>query len=147
MTPPTTDAKRLTSERAALRRRIRRFYEWFNQEEWPKCFAQIDPRLREASKVDPATYAATLAEFRHHYGAIQLRHLEISLHLDARSNKHDARPFAYVYAFWQDRRHEFHLFRERWVKHAGRWYTRVVGLVAHRETGKGQDGPGSAREP
>jgi hypothetical protein len=56
----------------------------------------------------------------------------ISLHLDASANKHDERPFAYVYVIWQDEAHGFHMFRERWVKHSDRWFTRVVGLVANR---------------
>jgi hypothetical protein len=52
--------------------------------------------------------------------------------MDIRENKRDARPFAFVYIVWQDSDNEFHMFRERLVQDAGRWYTRVVGLVGKR---------------
>ena len=52
-----------------------------------------------------------------------------SLHGDARTVGSDRRPFAYVYVVWQDEAHGFHMFRERWVKDRGWWFTRVVGLV------------------
>jgi hypothetical protein len=59
--------------------------------------------------------------------------IRISLHLHQQSNKHDDRPFAYVYVVWQDDAKEFRMFRERWVKHLGRWFTRVVGLLPSRQ--------------
>ncbi len=51
------------------------------------------------------------------------------------ANHADPRPFAYVYIYWQDHRHAFRLFRERWVHDGGKWYTRVVGLVFHDASG------------
>ena len=82
--------------------------------------------------LDPAVYAEGLRAFKEVYETINLWQIRISLHLDARSNKHDDRPFAYVYVVWQDAAHGFHMFRERWVKDANRWYTRVAGLVPNR---------------
>jgi hypothetical protein len=108
-------------------------YEWFNQESWEKCFSLIDPHLSGASKVQLPAYAQSLQAFKQVYGAIRPWHIRISLHLDGASNKHDARPFAYVYVVWQDEAHGFHMFRERWVKESGRWYTRVAGLVPNRQ--------------
>ena len=70
-----------------------------------------------------------LQSFREVYGTISLWYIRISLHLDPATNKRDPRPFAYVYVVWQDQAHAFHMFRERWVQDAGRWFTRVAGLV------------------
>jgi hypothetical protein len=118
-------------QRAALRGRLKRFYNLFNQRAWDKCYEYLDPRLRQPDKVNFALYAQSLGNFAEHYGDIESWHTDISLHLDASRNKQDPRPFAYVYVFWQDKRHAFHVFRERWVREAGSWYTRVVGLVTH----------------
>jgi hypothetical protein len=107
--------------------------DWFNHGRWENCFSLIDPRLRVASRVQLLVYSKQLRAFKEVYGTIKPWHIRISLHLDASSNKHDARPFAYVYVIWQDQAHGFHLFRERWVKSSGRWFTRVVGLVPNRQ--------------
>jgi hypothetical protein len=115
-------------------------YDWFNRERWDKCFSLIDPKLREQSKVELLANAARLQAFKEIYGTIRPWHVRISLHLDASSNKHDERPFAYVYVIWQDDVRGFHMFRERWVKQGDHWYTRVVGLVPNRqESVRGQD--------
>jgi hypothetical protein len=127
-TPP-----RETSEREALRRRIRKMYDWFNRGLWEKCFTLIDPQLIKRSRVDLPAYSERLRAFKEVYGGICPWHIIISMHLDERSNKHDQRPFAYVYVVWQDAAHGFHMFRERWVKESNRWYTRVVGLVPNSQ--------------
>src|SRR5437588_3020179 len=121
------------SDREPLRRRVRQMYGWLNREFWEKCFSLIDPKLREKSKVDLSDYVERSRVFKEAYGAINLWHIRISLHLDASSNKHDERPFAYVYVIWQDNARGFHMFRERWVKHAGGWFTRVIGLVPNKQ--------------
>lgn len=127
----TTESE--ASEREALRRRVKRMYSWFNRSLWNKCFSLIDPRLREQSKVDLPIYTEGLQAFKEAYGAIHPWYVRISLHLDASSSKGDGRPFAYVYVIWQDDSHGFHLFRERWVRQSGLWFTRVVGLVSNRQ--------------
>jgi hypothetical protein len=116
--------------RAALRRRIRLLYEALNQRDWPRCFKMLDPKLRETERVNASDYAKSLAEFQQSYGHVEIRHIEISLYLDARG-KNDSRPFAYTYVLWKDARGGVHLFRERWVLDERRWFTRVVGLVSH----------------
>ncbi len=123
------------SQKAALRRRIRGLYRLFNSGDLAGCFEHVDPRLREAGRVVLRQYVAGLRVFRQRYGAVHIWHLDVSLHLDARNHKHDDRPFAYAYVFWQDDRKAFHVFRERWVKDSRRWYTRVAGLAAHETTG------------
>jgi hypothetical protein len=100
-----------------------------NRELWERCFALIDPKLVEKGAVRLASYTASLSAFKRHYGSIKPWHVRLSLHLPPHANKHDRRPFAYVYVVWQDERHGFHMFRERWVKDHDQWYTRVVGLV------------------
>jgi hypothetical protein len=107
-------------------------YDCLNRGLWEDCFSLIDPKLREQAKVQLPTYTAGLQTFKEVYGSIKPWHVRIRLHLDVSSNKHDNRPFAYVYVVWQDEVHGFHMFRERWVKDGGRWFTRVVGLVPNR---------------
>src|SRR6266568_2546139 len=124
-----TKAPRDAPDRQALRRRVRQMYEWFNEGAWTKCFALVDPALREHGRIDEPSYADSLRRFKRAYGAIEPWHVRVSVHLGPSSNKHDDRPFAYVYVVWQDQSHGFHMFRERWVRDSGRWYTRVVGLV------------------
>jgi hypothetical protein len=108
-------------------------YDWFNQGLWEQCFSLIDPRLRDESKVQLRVYKEGLQAFEQVYGKVDPWYIRISLHLDASSNRHDNRPFAYVYVVWQDAERGFHMFRERWVKDSGRWFTRVVGLVPNRQ--------------
>ncbi len=118
-------------ERRSLRRRVMQFYKAFNMSRWATCFHLVDPKLRDRSKVDEQTYGSGLEDFKTAYGSIRPWHVRISLHLDASSNKHDDRPFAFVYVVWQDAANEFHMFRERWIKHGDKWFTRVAGLVAN----------------
>lgn len=132
-------AKRPAADRAAIRRRVKQFYAWFNQEQWSRCLAFIDPRLRENARVDSERHAASLAAFKECYGAVHIWYLRVNLHDEAARSSRADRPFAYVYVLWQDDRHGFHLFRERWVKDAGRWYTRVVGLVPHKGSASDQE--------
>jgi hypothetical protein len=78
--------------------------------------------------------------FKNVYGSVNLWLTRVSLHLDGAPKQSDKRPFAYVYVIWQDDVHNFHMFRERWIKDHGRWFTRVVGLVPNRQArDSGQD--------
>lgn len=125
------------TNRAALRRRVSAMIRDLNAGRWDRCFARIDPRLRAADKVEQATYADQFERFRAAHGEVAPWHTRINLHLDATKNKHDPRPFAYVYIVWQDAGKGFHLFRERWVYDGGDWYTRVVGLLPAQDTPPG----------
>jgi hypothetical protein len=125
--------------KTALRRRVRDLYRSFNLGEFARCFHFLDPRLREAGKVEPEAYSQSLSTFKNHYGTVNIWLIRISLYADTPTNKRADRPFAYVYVVWQDLRNEVHLFRERWVYDSGRWYTRVVGRVAHEGTNGKQD--------
>jgi hypothetical protein len=136
MNRQTQKQKSPAAERQAIRRQVRRLYGWFNRQDWPKCFEFLDPKLREADRVQLGPYAESLTAFQQVYGSVQVWLLRVSLHLDTRGSKLDQRPFAYVYVIWKDERQAFHLFRERWVKQEGRWYTRVVGLIPYREPGR-----------
>jgi len=127
------------AQKSALRRRIRGLYLNYNLGAWARCYRFLDPRLRETGKVETAQYGDSLSAFKEHYGAINIWHVRISLYSEVRTNKHDERPFAYVYVIWQDAHNEVHLFRERWVFDSGRWYTRVVGLVTHEGINGKQD--------
>ncbi len=92
----------------------------------------IDPKLTQAGKLNRATYSELMQAFKDAYGSVKRRWTHISLHLRATPKQRDRRPFAYVYVFWQDNSHEFHMFRERWIKEDGKWFTRVLGLVPNR---------------
>src|SRR5690349_4496590 len=118
---------RSVSQDAWLTRRVKGLYKAFNGRHWRECFDYLDPSLRSGARVTPENYAQSLAAFREHYGTIDVRHIEKSLHLKPSKHQQDKRPFAYVYVFWQDAHKQFHLFRERWVKDGSRWYTRVAG--------------------
>lgn len=124
-----------SAEQRALRRRVKRMYDYLNHERWEKCYSLIDPKLREQQKVNLPDYSERLQAFKAAYGAVNPWHVRLSLHLDAAANKRDARPFAYVYMVWQDAGHGFHMFRERWVRDTNGWFTRVAGLVSNRTEG------------
>ncbi len=124
-----------SSERRALHNRVQAFYAHLNREHWDQCFAMIDPQLTQQGKVKLAAYAQRLAEFKAVYGLVRPWFTRLSLHLGAKTNRRDSQPFAYVYVIWQDASHAFHMFRERWVKADGAWFTRVVGLVANPHAG------------
>lgn len=129
-------APRVDTEREALRRRVKQFYFRFNEENWENCHALIDPKLTQQGKVELALYIERMRAFKSVYGNVKPWCTRLSLHLDAASNQPGKRPFAYVYVIWQDDKHAFHMFRERWIKDHGRWFTRVVGLVPNgQETG------------
>ncbi len=115
---------------ASLRRAIRSFYDSYRQEKWTLCFNRIDPQLRESGKVDFDIYHDSLRTFWLAYGDVSILAIELS---EIHRSKHDPRPFAFADIVWRDRSHEFHVFRERWVYDDKRWYTRVVGLVAHQQ--------------
>lgn len=120
------------SERETLRKRVKQFYLRFNEEDWADCYSLIDPQLTQQGKVDQSAYAERMQAFKNVYGRVQLWLTRLSLHLDVSAKQRDRRPFAYVYVIWQDDAHGFHMFRERWVKENGRWFTRVVGLVPNK---------------
>ena len=119
--------------RRALRQRVKQFYGRFNNGAWQDCYALIDPELTEQGKVKVETYAELMQAFKDEYGTVKPWTTRLSLHVDASPKQQDKRPFAYVYLIWQDQAHGFHMFRERWVKDHGQWFTRVVGLVPNRQ--------------
>jgi hypothetical protein len=127
------------TERAALRGRVKQFYQRFNKADWDACYALIDPLLTRQGKIDPNVYAKLMKAFKDAYGSINLWMTRLSLHLEAAPRQRDRRSFAYVYVIWQDDTHGFHMFRERWIKDNGRWFTRVVGLVPNQTADGGNE--------
>ena len=122
-------AKSVDAGREALRRRVKQFYLSFNREDWDECYSLIDPQLTQAGKVRLDTYSERMRSFKEAYGRVRPWMTRLSLHPDAAPTQRDKRPFAYVYLIWQDDANGFHMFRERWIKDGGTWFTRVVGLV------------------
>lgn len=113
-----------------------RWYDKFNDERWTDCLALVDPKLVEAGKVREGFYRESLERFKAHFGLIRPWHVRVSLHLTGSRPANDPRAFAYVYVVWQDQRHQFHMFKERWVRDGGKWYTRVAGLVVNDQVSK-----------
>jgi hypothetical protein len=125
--------KRAATDRQALRKRVKQFYLRFNKADWQGCFALIDPQLTQHGKVNAETYSDIMQAFKDSYGSVNPWHTRLSLHLKVSPKQRDKRPFAYVYLIWQDEAHGFHMFRERWVKEQGQWFTRLVGLVPNKQ--------------
>jgi hypothetical protein len=125
--------KRDAAVREALRRRVKQFYRRFNKADWAGCHELIDPQLRQQGKVNLDTYSELMQAFKNVYGSVKPWTTRLSLHMEATPKQRDQRPFAYVYVVWQDEVHGFHMFRERWVKDDGWWFTRVMGLVPNRQ--------------
>ena len=126
-------AKPSSTDRQALRKRVKHFHHAFNKADWQACFVQIDPQLSENDKVRIEAYSKLMDVFKEAYGAVSIWLTRISMHPEGASKQGDKRPFAYVYVIWQDAAYGFHMFRERWVKDHGEWYTRVVGLVPNKQ--------------
>jgi hypothetical protein len=120
------------ADRKAHRRRVKEFYLRFNNTTWDGCHALIDPELTQQSRVNLASYSELMQASKDVYGSVNPCLIRLSLHLEASPSQLDKRPFAYVYVIWQDDVHGFHMFRERWVKGHGQWYTRVDGLIPNR---------------
>src|SRR5207247_7381323 len=87
---------RVAKQKTTLRRRIRRFYQWFNAEHWERCFECIDPRLRDEGRVEYDTYSASLAEFVKRYSKVELVFVQATVHQRIKGNPKADRPFAYV---------------------------------------------------
>src|SRR6266516_4109665 len=118
----------ITTEKERVRSRIRRFYNSFAKREWGKCYEFLDPEVRQGT-VNRVKYVRSLAAFFKSFGPIIVMTIDdIEVHSKVMNNKHDSRDFAYAVVLWQDKRHERHLLRERWVKSGGNWYSRRVGL-------------------
>jgi hypothetical protein len=122
-------SRKETLARDALRRRVLCWYTRFNSQRWSDCYRVLDPWLVRTGKVHESAYTESLNRFHSRYGAIHPWHVRISLHMNYGVSA--SRPFAYVYTVWKDDRHDFHMFRERWVRDGNRWYTRVAGLVVN----------------
>lgn len=119
----------LAVELMRLTNRIQKFYSAFNKEQWAECFHLVDPELRE-NRVDFKVYADSLATFFERFGPIEIERIaDLKPHLREKSPLYRDRPFAFGMVVWRDRENGEHVFRERWVKARGTWYTRMVGLV------------------
>ncbi|HEY2157468.1 MAG TPA: hypothetical protein VGH33_17705 [Isosphaeraceae bacterium] len=114
-------------DKASLLQRVRYFYRFFNERDWPRCHAYVDPKLR--GKHGQAEYGRTMDEFFSVHGPLRQMTVVSTNLYPAGAARTDDREFAYVVLSWKDRANALHHFRERWVRDGGRWFTRVVGLV------------------
>jgi hypothetical protein len=123
-----------SARRSKLRNRIRSFYRHLENGQWDACYGLVDPKLRDG-KIDRGAYGRSLSAFLEHYGPIEIIAVpKLNIYSNVQNNKHDDRDFAYGLVVWQDKNHQPHLLKERWVWSDGNWYTRMVGLVTHETT-------------
>lgn len=127
MTESTTET---TFDLRKLATQIEEFYRLLNDQRWIECFELVDPKLREAGKVEVGSYSSSLASFFSKHGPLVLQSLDrLRIYADA-ANKHDDRDFAYAMVKLEDRDHLPLKIRERGIKASdGRWYTRMAGMV------------------
>lgn len=118
------------TEKKRLRHRIRRLYGLLNERKFDKCFEIVDPRLREAGKIEFEAYERSLSHFIQKHGLINVARVEqLKLFVDLAATNED-RDFAYALVVAEDKNGKQMELRERWVKDAdGLWYTRKLGLV------------------
>jgi hypothetical protein len=117
---------------AALRRRVRAFYEHLNRGDSEWCYRAIDPTLRASpSSVTLHQYATALDRFLTWCGTVRVRQIgPIVLHLDEPNRLYQDRDFAVIPVVWEDHVGQEHVFRERWVRERnGRWFTRSTGFL------------------
>jgi hypothetical protein len=87
-----------------------------------------------SGKVDFEAYSRSLSAFLETYGQIEVIAVpKLNIYSNVPNNKHDERDFAYGLVVWQDKNHQPHLLKERWIWAEDNWYTRMVGLVAHEK--------------
>jgi hypothetical protein len=121
---------------AALRRKIRLFYDHLNRSEFEWCYRAIDPRLRESpASVTLYQYITSLQRFLKWCGKVQVREIvDLQLHLNEHNRLYNDRDFALAELVWEDQAGAAHSFKERWVRNnGGRWYTRCTSLVTPDE--------------
>jgi hypothetical protein len=135
MSKTTNSAGKSSTDRSALRRRIKSFYLHLNHHAFDKCWSFLDPDLRQRGRFEEDKYAKSLSEFLDHYGTIEIVVIKIDLYSGAKV-KGQTQDCAYPLVVWKDARHVPHLFRERWVKDGKTWYTRVAGLVTPDANGQ-----------
>jgi hypothetical protein len=115
---------------AALKRRMKRFYELLNRREFQSCYELIDPRVRaKASSVTLLQYQNSLARFLERMGSVEVTDTRFELHLDEPSTLYEGRDFAIGKTSWRDAGGVEREFAERWVHEGGKWYTRSTGFL------------------
>jgi hypothetical protein len=117
---------------AALRRRIKQFYDRLNRHEFEKCWEMLDPQIRADSQaITVYQYIACLERFLAWCEAVTIRTIEpVRLNINEPNRLYNDRDFAIVQMLWEDHRGQEHVFKERWVRdRRGWWYTRSTGLV------------------
>ena len=121
---------KIDNKQAALRRRIRQFYELLNDRRFERCHQMIDPRvLLKPSAVTLFQYEQALEEFLSVVGCVTVHEISLDLHLDEPSKLYENRDFAVGRTVWLDDDEEQHTFSERWVREGRAWYTRSTGLL------------------
>ncbi len=118
------------TQATALERRVHQFYALLNDRNFEKCYAMIDPVVREdPGSVTFLQYRQSLESFLNYYGVVDVRAVSLKLHLGEPSRLYGDRDFAIGQVAWADETGEEHVFQERWVRVGRSWYTRLTGLV------------------
>jgi hypothetical protein len=122
----TTAKNRLT----AVKRRLQHFYGLLNEGAFARCFAMIDPRVRDNSaSVTLYQYENSLRQFLTRFGPVRILEIHLDLHLDEPSKLYEGRDFAIGRTAWENSVGGQHIFSERWVREGRSWFTRSTGLI------------------
>lgn len=84
-------------------------------------------------------YVESLRRFLEVYGQIDVYQTRLLGTWNSAKMNGNRRPFAYAEIVWFDASRRIHFFRERWIKDAGAWYSRVAGLIAYNEDKSADD--------
>src|SRR5438105_3075211 len=94
-----------TNQQAALKRRIRRFYDLLNRRAFARCYRMIDPRVRDNPRsVTLFQYENSARQFIEHVKHLQILRIELDLHVGEPSRLYEDRDFAVgkTYCNWTD---------------------------------------------
>jgi hypothetical protein len=119
-----------STQLALLERRVGQFYDLVSRKEFEKCYAMIDPQVREnPGSVTLLQYQRSLESFLNYFGKVDVQRLRLDLHLDEPNRLYADRDFAVGETVWTDEAGEEHIFSERWVRDGRSWYTRSTGFL------------------
>ncbi|MBX3414621.1 MAG: hypothetical protein KF708_18180 [Pirellulales bacterium] len=115
---------------AAVERRIRRFFDLLNDEQFEKCYQMIDPRIRDrATSVTLLQYIDSAKRFREKSGRLDLLSVDVESHENEPSPLYEDRDFSIGKSVCHVRSGKTIEFQERWVREGRSWYTRATGFV------------------
>lgn len=120
---------------AAVERRIRLFYDHFNEDQIEKCYGMLDPSIRHDSNgVTLHQYTTSVRRFREHLGKVTVLSVSIELHEDEPTELFKGRDFAIGTSNCREASGAERTFQERWVRDGRSWFTKCTGYVLSNDS-------------